>query len=41
MDHSAGSYIYDTQGRLRVYYRYGSGVEALAADVRTLLKEAS
>ena len=40
MDHSAGSYIYDTQGRLRVYYRYGSGVEALAADVRTLLKEA-
>ncbi|HCE27899.1 MAG TPA: SCO family protein [Comamonadaceae bacterium] len=41
MDHSAGSYIYDTQGRLRVYYRYGSGAEALAADVRTLLKEAS
>lgn len=40
MDHSAGSYIYDTQGRLRVYYRYGSGVEALAADVRTLLNEA-
>lgn len=40
MDHSAGSYIYDTQGRLRVYYRYGSGTEALAADVRTLLKEA-
>ena len=32
MDHSAGSYIYDTQGRLRVYYRYGSGAEALAAD---------
>ena len=41
MDHSAGSYIYDTQGRLRVYYRYGSGAEALAADVRTLLKEAN
>lgn len=40
MDHSAGSYIYDTQERLRVYYRYGSGVEALAADVRTLLDEA-
>ena len=40
MDHSAGSYIYDTQGRLRVYYRYGSGAEALAADVRTLLNEA-
>ena len=39
MDHSAGSYIYDTQGRLRVYYRYGSGVEALVADVRSLLDE--
>ena len=40
MDHSAGSYIYDTQGRLRVYYRYGSGAEALATDVKILLKEA-
>jgi protein SCO1 len=40
MDHSAGSYIYDTQGRLRVYHRYGSGAEALAADVRLLLAEA-
>ncbi len=40
MDHSAGSYVYDTQGRLRVYHRYGSGAEALAADVRLLLAEA-
>ncbi len=40
MDHSAGSYVYDTSGRLRVYHRYGSGAEALAADVRTLLAEA-
>ena len=40
MDHSAGSYVYDPQGRLRVYHRYGSGTEALAADVRTLLGEA-
>ena len=40
MDHSAGSYIYDTQGRLRVYYRYGSGAQSLAADVRALLDEA-
>ena len=41
MDHSAGSYVYDPQGRLRVYNRYGSGTEALAADVRALLDEAS
>lgn len=40
MDHSAGSYVYDPQGRLRVYTRYGSGAQALADDVRTLLAEA-
>lgn len=38
MDHSAGSYLYDPQGRLRVYHRYGSGVEALTEDVRLLLQ---
>ena len=38
MDHSAGSYVYDPQGRLRVYNRYGSGAPALAADVKQLLK---
>ncbi|ODS67511.1 MAG: photosynthetic protein synthase I [Acidovorax sp. SCN 68-22] len=41
MDHSAGSYIFDPAGRLRVYSRYGSGAEAVAADVRSLLKEAT
>lgn len=41
MDHSAGSYIYDTQGRLRLYTRYGTGVPALTADVRALLKQTS
>jgi protein SCO1/2 len=40
MDHSAGSYTYDTQGRLRLYNRYGSGAAALAADVQLLLKGA-
>lgn len=38
MDHSAGSFLYDPQGRLRVYNRYGSGAPALAADVKQLLK---
>jgi protein SCO1/2 len=38
MDHSAGSFVYDTQGRLRLYTRYGSGAQALADDVRLLLK---
>lgn len=41
MDHTAASYVYDTQGRLRLYARYGAGAEALTSDVRQLLKEAS
>ncbi len=39
MDHSAGSYIYDTQGRLRLYARYGSGAGALASDIKLLLQQ--
>ena len=38
MDHSAGYYVYDTQGRLRLYNRYGSGAEGLLGDIRLLLK---
>lgn len=38
MDHSAGSYVYDPQGRLRLYNRYGNGPEGLASDIRLLLK---
>jgi protein SCO1/2 len=38
MDHSAGSYIYDTQGNLRLFTRYGSGAKVLAADIQQLLK---
>lgn len=41
MDHSAGSYVYDPKGHLRLFTRYGSGAEALTADIRLLLKEAS
>ncbi|MDB5869268.1 MAG: hypothetical protein JWP96_1600 [Polaromonas sp.] len=38
MDHSAGSYVFDTQGRIRLYNRYGGGAEGLASDIRLLLK---
>jgi len=37
MDHSAASFIYDPQGRLRLYARYGAGVPALTADIKALL----
>lgn len=38
LDHSAGSYVFDTTGKVRLYSRYGSGAPALAADIRLLLK---
>lgn len=37
MDHSAATFIYDPQGRLRLYARYGLGTDALASDLKTLL----
>lgn len=40
MDHSAGSFVYDPQGRIRLYTRYGAGAEALLSDIRLLLKAA-
>ena len=39
MDHSAGSYVYDPKGRIRLYHRYGSGAAAMAADLKALLAE--
>ena len=40
MDHSAASFVYDTKGQLRLYSRYGSGAQALADDLKLLLKQA-
>lgn len=39
MDHSAASYVYDPKGQLRLYTRYGTGAQALADDLKILLKE--
>jgi protein SCO1/2 len=38
IDHTAGSYVFDSTGRLRLFTRYGSGAEALASDLKVLLK---
>ncbi|SDI21559.1 SCO family protein [Variovorax sp. OV700] len=38
MDHSAASFVYDAQGRLRLYARYGAGVAPMVSDVKALLK---
>jgi len=37
MNHSAGSYVFDTQGRLRLFVRHGQGIEPLLHDIRQLL----
>jgi protein SCO1/2 len=38
LDHSAGSYVFDPQGRVRLYTRQGIKPEALAQDVTILLR---
>jgi protein SCO1/2 len=40
MDHSAGTFIFDPQGRLRVYVSYGQGPEVFAHDIGELLHPA-
>ena len=37
LDHTAGSYVFDTHGKVRLFVRYGSGPEALTADLKVLL----
>lgn len=39
LDHSAGIYMYDPQGQLRAYHRYGQGAQALAKDAKALMDE--
>ncbi len=39
VDHTAGSYIFDAKGKLRLFTRYGSGAQALADDLKILLAE--
>jgi protein SCO1/2 len=39
IDHTAGSYVFDAQGRVRLFTRYGTGAEALASDLKILLAE--
>lgn len=39
MDHSAGTFVLDAQGRLRLFGRYGAGAKALLHDIRILLNE--
>jgi len=37
VDHTAGMYLFDTKGQVRLFERYGGGVDVLNADVKALL----
>lgn len=37
VDHTAGTYLYDPEGRLRLYVRHGETPANIAADLRVLL----
>ncbi len=40
LDHTAASYVFDPQGRVRLYTRHGMGPAALSEDLKILLKGA-
>lgn len=37
VDHSAGSYVYDPEGRLRLYIKHGEKPEVIAKDLKLLV----
>ena len=37
VDHTAGAYVFDPQGRVRLFTRHGTGADALLHDIRILL----
>ena len=38
IDHTAGSYVFDPEGRLRLFIKHGQGGQPLADDIKALLK---
>jgi protein SCO1 len=39
IDHTAGSYVFDAKGKVRLFTRYGVGAQALADDLKLLLAQ--
>ena len=37
VDHSTGTYVFDPQGRLRLYIKHGEKPDVIAGDLRKLL----
>jgi protein SCO1 len=40
IDHTAGSFVFDTKGQVRLFVRYGGGVESWLDDLKLLLSGA-
>lgn len=36
LDHTAGAYVFDQTGKIRLFLRYGQGAESIAQDLRKL-----
>ena len=41
VDHSAGKFVYDAQGQIRLFSAYGTAPAIIAADIKTLMGERS
>ncbi len=41
IDHTAGSFVFDGEGRVRLFSRYGAGPQALTSDLKQLLSESA
>jgi protein SCO1/2 len=39
MDHSAGAFVLDTKGNVRLFERYGAGAEGLTSDIKALIAQ--
>ncbi|MEN9419964.1 MAG: electron transport protein SCO1/SenC [Pseudomonadota bacterium] len=39
IDHTAGAYVFDAKGRVRLFTRHGGSTEALVSDLKRLLAE--
>ena len=37
VDHTAASYVFDREGNVRLFVRYGQPVDAVVADIKRLL----
>jgi protein SCO1/2 len=38
MDHTAGSYVFDRNGKIRLFVRHGAGPAPITHDLKLLLK---